>query len=215
MSITIVVCLIASPLLGNNIQGTNDIDTFLTAMFNYAKAHNLRALEGLRGEVKLKNDRTLTNAYSLALYIASPNKYEQHYVMGFPVDYDGIMHDLYERIELKRLTPKFLYSIESIGLIAQGGNEKAIEKVLQGNIHSDGVVAELFCDILIKLFEKQPQKTLRAFSQIDKEQRQKNYLCFKVLNLKEFTSLKTKIKKVKLKASKLELTVIQEIEKYE
>jgi len=190
------------------------MDTFLEKMFKCANNHNLSALEELSSQVELRNSKLLAKAYSLALYIASPKKYEQQYIDSFPTDYEGIMLELYEQIELKGLTPKFLFSIEAIGLIAEGGNEKAIEKILLGNIHSDGVVNELFCDILVKLFTKQPEKALRSLSRLNKEQREKNYSCFNLMDLRGFTLLRDNLKKLKSKASESEMKVLFEIESY-
>jgi hypothetical protein len=195
--------------------GSNEADPFLVKMFDYAKAHNVKALEGLRNEVKLKKNRTVTNAYSLALYIAAPEKYKQQYVNNFPVDYQGIMLDFYEQIELKKLTPTFFYSIDSLGLIAAEGNDKAIEKVLIGSIHSDGIVGEEFCDILEKIFDKQLHKTVKAFSRIDDGQRQKAYSCFEMMEAKDFGALKSKLEKLKAKATKPEKKIIREIENYQ
>ncbi len=210
--LSILVCILISYSLAN--VTANEIESYLIKIFDYAKARNIKALEGIQGEINSKKNRTLTTAYPLALYIASPEKYKQQYVDGFPVTYDEIMHDLYESIELKQLTPKFLYSVESIGLIAEEGNEKAIRKVLEGTIHSDGVVSELFCDILTNLFHKQPQKTLKALSKLNKEQRTKEYSCFKLMDLEDFAILKTNLKKLK-SLSKLEKVVVQEIEHYQ
>jgi hypothetical protein len=194
---------------------SNEEDTFLAKMFDYAKTHNVKALEELRDKIKLKKNRTLTNAYYLALYIAAPEKYKQQYVDNFPVDYEGIMMDFYEQIELKKLTPTFFYSIDSLGLIAAEGNDKAIEKVIIGSIHSDGIVGEEFCDILEKIFDKQLQKTVKAFSRIDEGQRQKAYSCFELMEAKEFNTLKSKLEKLKAKATDPEMKIIRQIENYQ
>ena len=193
---------------------TAEIESYLIKMFDYANAHNIKALEDMKSEIVSKKIGTIVTAYSLALYIASPEKYKNQYIDNFPVTYEGIMYDLYELIELKQRTPKFLYSIESIGLIAQDGNKKAIEKVLEGTIHSDGVVSASSCDILTDLFHKQPRKTLKALSKLSTEQRSKEYSCFKLMNSEEFILLKKNLKKLK-PASKLEKKVIQEIERYQ
>lgn len=215
-SLILAFCLLVGG--ARSISGemmSNEIDAYLSKMFDCAKAHNVKALEELKNKIKLKENKTLTVAYSLALYIASTKKYKQQYVETFPVDHKGIMYDLYEQIELKNLTPSFLYSIEAIGSIAEEGNEKAIEKVLYGHIHSDGVVAELFCDFLVRLFDKQSQKTLRALSRLREEQRQKNYSCFRMMELNEFSSFKENLSKAKGKATKSETKIIEEIERYQ
>lgn len=213
--IILLFCLPVSVGLSNSDTSSNEMDICLRKMFAYANDHNVRALEEMSSQIKLRNNKLLTNAYSLALYIASPKKYKQQYVDAFPTDYEGIMYELYERIELKKLTPKFLYSIESIGLIAEEGNEKAIGKVLNGNIHSDGVVSELFCGILAKLFARQTQKTLKCLSRLDKEQRDKNYSCFNVMDSREFALLKEKLKRMRSKISEAETIVLSEIENYQ
>lgn len=207
----ILVCILTGLSLANTT--TAAIESYLIKMFNYANAHNVKALEDMQGEIVSKKIGTIVTAYSLALYIASPEKYKNQYVDNFPVTYEGIMYDLYELIELKKFTPKFLYSIESIGLIAQDGNDKAIEKVLEGTIHSDGVVSDSFCDILTGLFHKQPQKTLKALSKLNAEQRSKEYSCFKLMDSEEFVILKEYIEKLK-PATTLEKKVIQEIMQY-
>ncbi len=189
-----------------------EIDMYLMKMFEYAKAHDLDALIDFKNKIKTVDNRTLNNGYSLALYIASPIKYKDQYVENFPENYEGIGYDLYERIELKGLTPKFLYSIEALGSIAEEGNTKAIEKVLIGIIHSDGIVSELFCDFIKRLFNKQPQKTIHALSELKKEQRDINCQCLRLLDSEELKSLKTKLKKLRAEFSKSELIVIQEIE---
>lgn len=175
-SIILLLCLSVGVCLSNNGTVSNEADTFLKKMFNYAKVHNVRALEELRDQIKVKNNRNLTSAYSLALYIASPKKYKQQYVANFPVDSEGLYY--FNEIELKELTPTYLYAIDAIGLIAEEGNDQAIEKVIIGYNHSDAGAAELFCDYLTKLFDKQLHKTIKAFSRIDEGQRQKAYSCF-------------------------------------
>ena len=187
-----------------------ETDPFLVRMFDYAKTHNIKALEGLNNEVKLKNDQNLIIAYSLALYIADPEKYKQQYVDNFPTDSEGTNY-LTEQIEIKELTPSFFF-IDAIGLIAKGGNDKAIEKVIIGISHSDGGATELFCDYLGKLFDKQPQKTIKAFSRIEERQRQNAYSCFELMDEKDFSTVKRKLKKLKAKATKQEMKIIREIE---
>lgn len=194
---------------------SNEANPFLTKMFHYANTHNAKSLEALAEKIKLKNNRLLNNAYFLALYIASPEKYKRQYGDNFPVDYEGIMLDYYEQIELKMLTPKFLYSIESIGLIAEEGDEKAIEKVLNGMTNSDGVVSESFCEVIVKLLQKQPIKTLKCLSSLSKAQRQKNYTCFGAADSREFALAMDSLKKIKTKISNAEREVLLEIESYQ
>jgi len=195
--------------VGNGTMTDND--AFLKKMFNYANTGNLKALEALKNEVIGQRNKTLALAYSLALYIASPNIYERQYVEAFPVNFEGIMYDLYEQIELKRLTPSFLYSVESIGSIAKKGDEKAIEKVFRGYIYSDGVVSESFCESIPGVFIKQAQKTVSVLSRIDKEDRQRDYLCLSTLSPEQLAQLKKNIEKLMPTVSTQERQVIREI----
>jgi hypothetical protein len=209
----LLFCLSVGMSLSYGESESNEVDPFLVKMFSDAKAHNVKALEELRDQIKMKNNRDLTSAYSLALYIASPKKYKQEYFDNFPVDSDGLSY--FNEIELKELTPAFLYYIDAIGLIAEEGNDQAIEKVIIGFNHSDGGGAELFCDYLIRLFDEQLHKTMKAFFRIDEAQRQKAYSCFETIDTKEFSSLKNKLKKLKATAIKSEMKIIREIENYQ
>ncbi len=193
----------------------SEIDMYLMKMFEYAKAHDIDALIHFKTKIKPIDNRTLNNGYSLALYIASPIKYKDQYIENFPENYEGIGYDLYERIELKGLTPKFLYSIEALGSIAEEGNIKAIDKVLKGIIHTDGIIGEAFCDSMERLFDKQLQKTIHALSKLKKEQRDESYKCLEIMEPREFNSLKEELREIKPKASKSESDVIQEIEALE
>lgn len=58
--------------------------------------------------------------------MAAPQTYEAQFVEKFPTASSAITHDLYENIELKRLTPKFLYSVEALGEIALKGKTKPL-----------------------------------------------------------------------------------------
>ncbi len=211
----LLFCLTGSLSSANGQKTSDELDSYLKKIFNYANSHDVKALEELKDKIKIKKDRALTNAFSLALYIASPEKYKRQYVDNFPIDHEGIMVDYYERIELKRLTPSFLYSIVSIGFIAEEGNEKAIEKVLRGSIHSDGIVAEEFCDMAVKIINKQLQKTLQAYSRINEADRQTAYSCFQMMDVKEFRALKSKLNKIRAGATESEIKIISEIENYQ
>ncbi len=182
---------------------SNETDTYLAKVFNYAKVRNVQALESLKIEIERLNNSTLTRAYSLALYLAASEKYEDQYVDKFPVDSNGIMRDLYENIELKRFTPRFLYvSGAHWAEIALKGNERAIEKILIGVVHSDGAVSELFCDYTAKLFAKKLQSTVTALSRIDVNERKGTYDCLKLIRVEGRCSLEEECPEDKNKRSK-------------
>jgi hypothetical protein len=213
ISLTLLFCLIVGLHLAHGATVSNETDAYLVKIFNYAKVHDLQALEGLRKEIETLNNSTLAIAYALSLYMAAPEKYESQYVEKFPVDSSGIMRDLYENIELKRLTPRFLYSVEALGEIALKGNEKAIGKILTGVVHSDGAVSELFCDYTAKLFDKKLQSTVAALSRIDASERKGTYDCLKLMESKDVAALKKNVRKIKTDDQKV-LQVIQEINRF-
>jgi hypothetical protein len=194
--------------VGNGISTDND--AFLKKMFNYANAGNLGALEAMKVEVNGQRNKNLALAYSLALHIASPKTYEKQYVEAFPGTFEG-MYYLYEQIELKELTPTFLYSIDSIGSIAKKGNEKAIEKVFRGYVHSDGVISESFCESIPGVFIEQAQKSVSVLSRIEKEDRQKDYLCLSTLSPEQLARGKKNIEGLTPRVPARERLVIREI----
>jgi hypothetical protein len=121
----------------------------------------------------VNNNGTLVNAYIVALYVASPDRYAKEFVSQFPVDYSGIMYDIYDQIELPQLTPKFLYAFDALGAIADHGDRLAIKKIALGLIHSDGVVSEEYCDNLQRVFGKyrdEVSNVLKSLSADEKKQ---------------------------------------------
>jgi len=211
--VILLFCLSIGLGLSYGQEKSNEADPFLAKMFNYAKAHNIKALEGLREQIKKKNNRNLTYAYSLALYIASPKEYKQQYIDNYPTDFDGL-YFIGTQVDNKGLTPTYFYSIDSIGLIAEEGNEQAIEKIIFGQNHSDGGGAELFTEYLEKVLNKHLQKTIKVFSRIDERQRKKAYVCFEDMGTKEFSSIKNKLNQLKTTATGSELKIINEILNY-
>ncbi|MCX5858615.1 MAG: hypothetical protein NT056_01750, partial [Proteobacteria bacterium] len=148
--------------------------------------------------------------YYLALYMVEPHKYENAYVDNFPTESSGVMVYLYDNIELKDLTPHFLYSIDSIGDIALKGNEKAIEKVFIGYTQTDGVVAENFSDIIAKLFKNDFNLALNVLSKQESFYREKVIYCLNELTPEEFKLLRDKVSNIKTK-NKNKLILIKEI----
>jgi hypothetical protein len=145
--VVVTLCL-SHPILG----ARSDVSDTLTKMFRYANSGDIKSLELMQKDVN--NNKTLVNAYIVALYVASPDRYAKEFVSKFPVDYSGIMYDIYDKIELPHLTPKFLYSFDALGAIADHGDRLAIEKIALGLIHSDGIVSEEYCDNLQRVYGK-------------------------------------------------------------
>ena len=98
---------------------TRPDSTSLSALFEHAKRHEIDAVLRLGQDPVHAGDRAWEIGYPVALYIASPQKYQRGFVDHFPVDAEGIMQILYEKIEVPKLTPKWLFSFESLGSIAR------------------------------------------------------------------------------------------------
>src|SRR5438132_966422 len=87
-------------------------------MFEYAKKKQHKELEALGSEIRGSKDKNLNYAYSVALYLADSKGNKEKFVSGFPTDYAGLMF-LFEEVELKKFTPRFMYSFESLAKIAE------------------------------------------------------------------------------------------------
>jgi hypothetical protein len=158
----------------------------LAKMFQYAKQHKVESLLRLRVRVDESRDSLLRLGYALALCIAEPAASHNldMYVQAFPEDSDG-MDGLYEKIELKGLTPTFLYSLELLSTAARGGNTKAMAKVLGGIGRSDGAVAEQLCDTVAGLLQTQLGPTIGVLGLMPESDRVKAYECLKTGDIDE------------------------------
>lgn len=209
---SLMVCAPESEVTANGVSLSKDNDP-LVELFDLASKKNVSMLESMREAVNASTNKTLKRAYPVALFIAAPSQYEQEFVETFPVDHKGLMEELYG-LELKQLTPRFLYSVIALGKIANKGHEKAIQKVLQANVHSDGVVGELLCENFTNLLQNQPQKTLIKLSALSANDRGKNYSCFKLLSPEDFKSLKKRLGQIGQETSDREKAVVRQIELY-
>lgn len=190
-----------------------DESSLISKLFTYAKESNVQAIEQMKADVEAVGNSSATNAYSLALYMANPQKYEDQYVDNFPIDTNGIMHDLYENIELKQLTPSFLFSVESLGKIAIKGNDKALQKILRGSMHADGAVGEMYCDYVGKLLDAHLQRTVTALSRVDIDERKGAYECLKLLPANNVAAVKKNAKKINTSDQKI-IQVIKELTQF-
>ena len=199
-------------MTANGVSLFKDSDP-LVELFDLASKKNASKLESMREVVNASTNNTLRRAYPVALFIAAPSQYEQEFVETFPVDHNGLMEELYG-LELKQLTPRFLYSVIALGKIADKGNEKAIQKVLQANTHSDGVVGELLCETFTNLLQDQPRKTLIELSALSANDRGKNYSCLKLLSPENLRSLRKRLGQISQETSDREKAVVRQIELY-
>ena len=210
--VSLMACSHESEVTANGVSLFKDSDP-LVELFDLASKKNASKLESMREVVNASTNNTLRRAYPVALFIAAPSQYEQEFVETFPVDHNGLMEELYG-LELKQLTPRFLYSVIALGKIADKGNEKAIQKVLQANTHSDGVVGELLCETFTNLLQDQPRKTLIELSALSANDRGKNYSCLKLLSPENLRSLRKRLGQISQETSDREKAVVRQIELY-
>lgn len=156
----------------------------------------------------------MNNAYPLALYIASPREYEEEFVENFPTDHEGLMSDIFVRVEAKGLTPRFMYSVRSLARIAEEGNEQAIEKVFQGCLHTGAAVTVAFSETAINVLVKQSEGSLRTLSLLTQKERRKIYsltLEYIIISPEQSQSIRKQLEGLKRGATEKEQIVITEI----
>jgi len=150
----------------------------LAILFEHARRHETEAVLRLKPGAEQGGDRVWEIGYYVALYIASPEKYRNEFVEHFPVDSEGIMRILYEQIELPKLTPKWLFSFAALGEIARAGDAPAMQRCLNGMIHSEGAVAESYCDSIEKAFGSQPETWVKVLQSGPEDPRGAIATCF-------------------------------------
>jgi hypothetical protein len=213
LTILFIIGSLAVPrslLMANGPPLPEGFEVRLLEMFSYAKAKDLGKLEELEDDINRADSRTLSSAYDLALYIAGPDKYRKRFVEHFPEDDEGVSN--FFDLELKGLTPRFLFSVESIGEIAAQGDEVAIRKTLVGCLHSGGADTEIFCEGIQKILLRQTGKAVKALSDLPERDRKRIYsACLQDMKFKDYLSLKKKLNQLKPKLSPDEANVTQEI----
>ena len=171
-------------------------DKKVNLMFQYAKNNDEKHLKALMNNEEIIRDKYLKNALSLALFIVSPIKYKNQFILGYPTENDELWN-IIEEVEYKNLTPRFLFSVKSICTFAENGNETAIKKVFLSLLNSDSVVADEICGYIGKIFINNPSATLRELVDIEIISRRKIYICFETLPISENELIKKAINKQK------------------
>lgn len=170
--------------------------SILAQMFLFAKAHKKQALVELAKKSNGEQDTTLSLAYSVALYLADKKRERDRFVQNFPTDGESITL-LYELgVSDTNLMPSFLFPFESLGEIAASGHRKAIKKLSNVIIHSDGVVTSTLCEYAGKLFLLNLETFSASISGFDQEDRQKVYSCFESLSEEDQGKVRLHAKKL-------------------
>lgn len=150
-------------------------------LLRWAKAGDLRQLETVKEEIDQANNSELSQAYALALFIASPSTFTDRFISAFPTDYQGVMIGYYQNLEVPALTPRFLFSFESLGGLATSGNEKAIDKLLFATAHSEGVVTEVLCDYVVGGIKSNIlPRLIKTLDAMPTSERRKVYVCLRL-----------------------------------
>ncbi len=119
------------------------------------------------------------------LFMRDPGKERIKYINAFPEDYDSIMHLVYEKIELERFSPSFLFSFKVIGDAAISGDCNAARKVVRVYVNSDGVVADLMFGYLVTLFKTNLDLILNTICELNERDTKKICLSLKYLNVED------------------------------
>lgn len=194
--ITALLILIATGSVA--LAGSDDTGALLTVLLQRGKARDSEGLRALEAKVEEARSPRVRHAYQLARYIADPEGYAAQYVAEFPEDYAGVMGAVYE-VELARgpdgqqLTPRFLYSFDELGKLAQRGQAGATRKLFIVAGSSDGVVTGSVCEGVIKMLIDQPARSVEALSSLAGGQRKKAYGCFYATPADELEAVRTSV----------------------
>jgi hypothetical protein len=194
----IAALLISIGTAGAALAGGDDSGALMAKLFERARAGDTKGLQGLASKVDEARSPTVRYAYQLARYIADPQGYAAQYVAEFPEDSAGVMGAVYEvelatRADGRRLTPRFLYSFDELGKLAERGQPGATRKLFVVAGNSDGVVTEFVCEQAIKALVGQTAKSIDALSSLQEGQRGKTYGCFDGASTDELQALRASL----------------------
>lgn len=144
----IVACAQRTPAPKDSVG--RDASPLLDEMFALAARRDIEALEARRTEFMGARDRRFGIAYALASYVAAPELHRRQFVATFPTESNDLMFFLYNQIELPGLTPRFLYSMESLGDLALAGDVEAMGKLVTAATHADGIVGEVLYEYVCR-----------------------------------------------------------------
>ena len=132
--------------------------------------------------------------YSYHLFMQDSTKYKDNFIRTFPEDYDGIMRLVYEKIEVRKLTPEFMYSFKVLGENALLRNCIAAKKIIMVYVHSDGIVAELVSNYMIELFKNHLSLIIDHIYELSENDIQKIGYSFKMIESNDKQLIKEQLK---------------------
>lgn len=163
----------------------------LEEIFDLGKKGNVKKLCELTQRTKRPLER---NALNIALYIASPQKFSKKFVDEFPQS-SRELNEIYEEIELEKLTPEFLYTFRSLGRLANAGSVNAAKKIFGAIPLTDGVISTQLCSDANQLFETAPQVALTGLAAHPRSIRTKAYSCFLLLDEDEVERIRQAVER--------------------
>lgn len=165
----------------------------LRFIFDLASRGDVATLVSLNSPIDGRNSSLRSNALNVALLIADPLTYSDHFIEHFPITSDAVMHELYEEIELKKYTPEFLFSLKSLGRLAHEGSAPAAVKLLRAVLVADGVVSDQLCEDVNATFADRPALMLRALSSLSSDRGEIYSSCFDLLDERQRECILLKI----------------------
>jgi len=188
ITINLLTFIIMSNLYSQNIQ--KNIEEIYTKSYE----DTIMLMNDIQ-RVKDISENSKIFLYHFYLFLQDQMLNKSDFIIYFPQNYEDIMRLLYERVELKKLTPEFLYSFRMLGGYALEKDIKAVEKILIVYLHSDGVVAELLSDYIVKLFNVDFELMIYFLNGLEIKDMYKITDCVKIIDKNDKTILIEKIKR--------------------
>ncbi|MBN1780009.1 hypothetical protein JW948_02700 [bacterium] len=173
---TFILCTFTFILLGctGKFKGDN-----YAMIFKYPVKDKVK-LERKINEMKDLSDEMKKFIYYFRLMTVDSSIYIDEFVKYFPEDKKNL--NIIYNIELQEgLTPYFLFSFESLGRYAVENKNDSIRKLFNVYCHSDGVIAELLSDYIIRTLQENTSISIFALNQLDPKDRWKIRSCLEML----------------------------------
>lgn len=167
---------------GPRVAASGDSGDLVARAFERANAGDVAGVRAFKSALADTANPGLRYAYRLARYIAEPMTYAPEFVEAFPTDTSvmGVVYGIETTTGLggKPLTPRFLYSFDELGRLAQAGQQDAPRKRFLAAANSDAAVAEFVWEQVVKVIASQPSLSITELSALRPAEREKAYGCF-------------------------------------
>jgi hypothetical protein len=196
--VSLLIALLVLAISKGVGAGGDESEELMTQLFQRASAGDTKGVETLEPKVKQIHSPIVRYAYQIARYMANPVAYAQGFVDAFPENSEGVMGGVYQielakRADGQRLTPRFLYSFDELGKLAERGQSGAARKLFVVAGTSDGVVTEFVCEKATRVLVVQPAESVDALAKLGDDQRKKVYGCFHSSSVAELESIRASV----------------------